>query len=126
MISGLSYRSSNPEGCLYFTWPKYLWEEYESVAERTLCVLRVNYFDRWSCHIFSPNEDNKSHSVQMTFPGKSNSVKARQTFSSSPSFKQDGCVSVLTLTAAVSLHHEESRLNSRALEFTLLDPRVPS
>ena len=52
------------------------------VAERTLYVWRINYFDRWSRHIFSPNRDDESHSARMTFPGKSNSVKARQTTSS--------------------------------------------
>ena len=46
----------------------------------------------------------------MTFPGKSNLVKARQTFSSSASFEHDGCVSVLALIAVVSLDHEENRL----------------
>ena len=40
----------------------------------------------------------------------SNSVKARQTISSSKSFEQDGWFSVLVLIAAVSWHHEENRL----------------
>ena len=44
----------------------------------------------------------------MTYPGKSNSVKARQTISSSASFEQDGCLSAPILAA--TLLHEESRL----------------
>ena len=82
----------------------------EDVAERTSYVWRVNYFDRWSRHIFSPNGDDESHLARMTFPGISNWVKTGQTTSSSVSLEQDGCVSVLALMAAITLHHEESRL----------------
>ena len=67
------------------------------VAERTSYVWRVNYFDRWSRHIFSPNGDDEFHSARMTCPGKSISVKARQTFSSSKSCERDGRISVLSL-----------------------------
>ena len=63
-------------------------------AERTSYVWRVNYFDRWSRHIISPNGDDESHSARMIFPGISNSMKARQTTSSSKSFRQDGRISV--------------------------------
>ena len=60
------------------------------VTERTSYVWRVNYFDRWSRHIISPNGDDKSHSVRTTFPDISNSVKAHQTiFPQQPSDRMD-------------------------------------
>ena len=89
---------------------KCVFQGIEGVAKKTTYVQRINYFDRWSHHIFSPNGGDESHSVRMTFPGKSNSVKASQTTSSSTSFEQDGCVSVLALMTAVTLRHEKSRL----------------
>ena len=75
---------------------------YRLVAERTSYVWRVNYFDRWSRHIISPNGDNEYHLARMTFPGISNSVKARQTTSSSAIFKQDGHISFRSFTSSNS------------------------
>ena len=59
------------------------------VTERTSYFWHVNYFDHWSHHIISPNGDDESHSAWMTFPDILNSVKARQTTSSSKSFELD-------------------------------------
>ena len=68
------------------------------VAERTSYVWRVSYFDRWSRHIISPNGDYESNSARTTFPGISNSVKARQTTSSTKSFELDGRISTVFLS----------------------------
>ena len=60
--------------------------------------------------IFLPNKGDLSHSARTLLPGKSRAEKACQTLSSSKSFEQDGCLSVLALIATDPLHHEESRL----------------
>ena len=94
------------------------------VAERISYVWRINYFYRWSRHIFSPNGDDESHSARMTFPGKSNSVKARQTRSSSGSYEQDGCLSVRSLLSSnITPRGEPS--DSWTLGSTLIDPGFP-
>ena len=95
------------------------------VAERTSYLWRVNYFDRWSRHIFSPNEDDESHSARRTFPGKSNSVKARRTFFSSAIFKQDGRLSDRSPPSSEMAAPRGEPSDLRTLESALPDQRFP-
>ena len=64
-----------------------------------VCLARKLFWPLVLSYIF-PNGDDESHSARMTFPGISNSVKARQTTSSSATFKQDGRISVCSFPAA--------------------------
>ena len=49
--------------------------------ELRIFVWRVNWFDRYGRHIFSPNEDDLSYSTRTIFPDNIKMVKARQTTS---------------------------------------------
>ena len=61
------------------------------VAEKLrIFVWRVNWFDRYGRHIFSPNEGDLSYSARTIFLDNIKMVKARQTISSSEPFEKDG------------------------------------
>ena len=92
------------------------------VAERTLYVWHVNYFNSWSHHIFSPNGDDESHSARTTFPGILNSVKARRTITSSKSFRQDGRISVRSFISSNSPPWGQRCLVHGPFGSILLDP----
>ena len=105
---------------------KEIWKRlpYTCSRKNFVCLTRKLFWPLVSPYIFT-QWGWRSHSARMTFPGKSNSAKARHTTSSSASMEQDGRISVCSLPRSnITLWGEPS--NSWILESTLLAPGVPS
>ena len=64
----------------------------------------------WSCHIFSPNGDDLSHSAWMTFLGDTNCSESMRIFLSSAIFWA-GWICPLFLSSSRTIHHAESIFN---------------